>query len=471
MNERDRNNEEKIISFDDKKKSKEQQGKDASFDAIEMIKRGMREMGYEAEEEMILQLEEQLKDENTRKMLNDLLSGQADPNEVADSALRMSSHYQNEYRFYREYKQWRQVYRPYTLSSILLDEEVRKLSEDCGVPVATQESKNTTLQKLLPELVSYLEKTFRLFEKEQFDFFYQLIREEGRVLLRKPLTDIEEKKIDVLQQQGLVFRILEDGERYLVLPKEIHEGILQLNFVELEEYMKVNQTTVRLSIAFCNCYGVVSREDLYHYLWEQMEDVHPTVLPDRFSLIQHTNQLLEASFGSLFDLSYFQNISYNRDYIFHSLVAIPKEFVEMRGSFSDLLKQKTPEEYMLRSDAFYYEDTMQLTTCYQLISQSNEIGVVDELVLKNLLYISSQLEFEPNMILDYLKLLYRMPTGKKYDEMLIAMNSLYKISPKWLLGGLRMGEKEADEKGVIEKEKIAKIINVNFLQDGNAKKS
>lgn len=361
---------------------------------------------------------------------------------------------------YRDILSWRRVYKPYTLDKFLLHKDMKKLCKKVGVKHTYRMTMQEMISALKPYLHALLDSQMRYYDDSRMNYIATLVQHNGVYHLGSSLNDEEEWKVGYFESKFMLFRVLDNGVKSLVMPKELLETIYHMDFTEYNRLTQINTIIVKFIIGLANTYGIYPLEKAVEEIFSFVQEKYS----QNWTLKEfedHVHELVKLSFGNLFLLkSYYPGINVSSSHIYHGTVGFVEQFLEMQEKYSCEFKSFDVEEILKAGDPHYYEDSIQLNMLVEILKKYNEFTQRGEEYLKNVIYVFSKVEFEPSTIVLFLESMYRLPEGEEFEKMRSLLSKLNKATPKWLLKGHYMGEQEN------YKADTSKVINIDFRNRG-----
>lgn len=426
----------------------------------DQLKGMLSSYGMKLDEKEKLEVEAMLNSDQLKKMAKEFLPD--DLTDLGGDAKREKMKELNrQSEIYRDILQWRRAYKPYTLDKFLLHKDMQKLCEEVGLKSDQRLTMQEMISALKPRLQIFLDSQMRYYDDSRMNCISILVQHNGVYHLEHSLSDDEEWKADYFESKFMLFRILDNGVKALVMPKEFLETVYQMNFTEYNDLTQINTTIVKFIIGLANTYGVYSLERAIEELFPFIQKKYsqkPTSFED---FEDHVRKLVKQSFGNLFLLkSYYPGVNVSSSYIYHGTVGFAEQFLEMQEQYPCEYKRFEVEDILERGSLHYYEESIQLNMIMEILKKHNKFTQKSEKQLKNIIYVFSKFEFKPNTAVVFLESMYHLPEGEELDKLLSLLSKLNEATPKWLLKGHYMGEQQDYEVDT------SKIINIDFHSQG-----
>ncbi|MGB5824602.1 MAG: hypothetical protein WBH44_11065 [Proteocatella sp.] len=468
----------KVISFEDlkkkqtkdaseieKKASEDTSKKDSNGLDINDFKTFMDSMGVSIDENMNKQLLEALNSKEVMDMIGKLDINSFDPSSIgklASEMKTMEAKYKKEQMSFRAFGQWQNFYKPYKFENLFPIEFLKEMAKSLGILINSGESKNEIIRKVSPQLVDYLNKIFRLLDRDMIGLIGQVVYNEGEMEFNKLLKEKEELRIDFLMSKCLIARVKNNNSHNLIVPKDVMENLDKIDFIKIDKYNELNQKLIKATIGYINSYGIVPKkaliENLYYILGESINKLF-----DKTEFEAHLDELLKFSFTeSIVKRGLYPNIVIDGEYIHHAVVGFTQSLIDIQNESIKEYKQYELEELIHRGDSYFYEESLSLTKIIDTILEYNSVKNEDVEDLKNLIFTFSKLEFEPSLIMRMIEINYELPEGPKYEMFIDTMRNFYKNSEKWILKGYTPHETNKTQDDKLSKFDASKIVNIDF---------
>lgn len=469
----------KILSFEELKKKKELLEKNIKDDNIdknqinsllgqmsdtdrEQIKTMMEAFGLGLDENMKSQIEKVLNAKSIDDLIENASSDFFDPGmlgKISEEAKKANIKYKSEYRYYRDFSQWQTVYKPYNLEKFLLIEQVKAIANELNLELQPNLSKNQLISEVKPILKQYLEIHLGKFDEERMNLLGSIIANGGVLYLQNRLTEFEEKQIDYLGRLGFVFRINESSKKALVIPQEMLNAIMEVDFRKFMLTQKINSVICNSICGMASLYGVIPTKEGKNKVWKLVEEYNYFASREEYE--SYFDVVVADCFStSIVSRGYHSVAGLNKEYIFHPMVGFVDEFYKSQLTSKHNYKEFSYEELKEEGTEEYYQDSIQLNTAWEILSAGKPD---DERSTKSLIYTFSKMEFEPQMVIALLETMYEIPIGSKYELLMDSLRAISKRTAKWVLKGYLLGEDT--EEGKTQKSENydpSKIINFDF---------
>ncbi|MGL5440607.1 MAG: hypothetical protein ACRDA4_09590 [Filifactoraceae bacterium] len=469
----------KILSFDELKKKKEKLEKDffegnvdkkhvnsllgqLSDAEREQIKSLMDSFGFGMDDNMKSQIEKILNAKSIDDLIENASSDFFDPGmlgKISEEAKKANEKYKLEYKYYRNFSQWLTIYKPYTLDKFMLIENINTIAKEVNIVLSPSLSKNEIIDKIKNKLNKYLENHLLKFDEDRMTLLGSIISNRGILYLSEPLTDFQERQVDSLSKLGLVFRINESSKKALIIPQEIYDALIEVDFRKFMSTQKVNSIICNTICGLANLYGVIPTKDGKELIWNIVNDINFFDTQESFE--KYFNDIVSEYFStSIISHGYYTNAAINENYIFHPMVGFIEEFYRSQSTSKHKYKEFSYDKLVKEGRNNYYENSIQMNTIWEIL---NENKSEDEVSIKSLVYTFSKMEFEPQLIIALLETMFEIPIGSKYELLMDSLRSISKRTVKWVLKGYYLGE-DTGEGYTIKSENYdpSKIINLDF---------
>lgn len=420
--------------------------------------------GMKLSEEERVEVEKLLESKQLQMLFEDIqlenLMKPFDPQENIEKAKRINRKYES----YRNFFQWRTVYKPYTLDKFLLHADLKKICKELGLEVKEKHSVNEMIGMLEPHLPVWIDRQIRYYDSSRMNHIANLIYHEGVYRLSMPLSDEQSAQMDYFESKYMIFRVSDSGVKSLVMPKEILETIYHMDFTKYNILTECNTIATQFIIGIANSYGVYPLDKALDTLFEHFEKNYGDYWKSFEQFQEHMSRLIKSSFGNMFLWkSYYPGINVSEDYIYHGTVGFAEQFLEMQEESDYEYKELDFQEILRRGESLYYEDSIHLNRAFEILKEENYFTEKDEKNIKNLIYVFSKLEFTPNMLLIFLESMYILPKKQDYEKLLSSLKKVSEATEKWVLKG-HFIKKESECK--ID---TSKVINIDFCSQRNGK--
>lgn len=329
---------------------------------------------------------------------------------------------------YRAFTQWQSFYKPYDLSTLFPLNDIREIAKTMDIEYFSKESKNSIISKIIPVLPAYLERIFIKYDQNYMKFIGQAIQNDGVIVVDKMMIDSDETIIDFLQQKCILSRVNEMGKHIIVIPAEIKEALNKLDFIKIGKYNEINTFISKSAIAFANSYGVYPKALYIERIKEEIET--------KYSLIENAEEYISDLVTYYFNQknsmkNLYHEIDIDENYVKHGLIHLTKHLFDIQNENIEKYKYLSKEEIYRRGELLHYEDSIHLKEVIDIISKKEKLDENEIINLKNIIYIFSFIEFEPNLVLQMIFSKYEIEDHNIYE----ILKQYYQNGEKWILKG------------------------------------
>lgn len=394
----------------------------------------LEEIGISSENEM---LKEMLNHPDIDSMIESVQQGRfsyEDMTSLLEGFKNLEAKFKQEKKTYRAFGQWVSYHKPYDLSTLYPMEQIRQIADELSIPYEKMNSKNDIIDKIKPYLEKYISDLLISLDEEMMSYFGKVIYSDGKLLIENILSENDENQIDFLQRKSILSRINENGKHYLIIPAEFQQIVTRIDFNNITKYNRLNSLINQTVIAFANSYGVYPKSLLEERIQEQNQNFLNSFENLDFTL--YLQKQLKTFFSSGYSLSpMYPSVIVSDDYVHHGVVEFTKYLIDIQNENITDYKILTPNQIKERGHILYSDDSIYQKQILQIIEQYNELDFDEPDQIKNLIYIFSYLEFEPDLIVQMLGMRYTLPPEKEYEKMMDVLRAYYKNSEKWILKG------------------------------------
>ncbi|MBT2694501.1 SEC-C metal-binding domain-containing protein [Bacillus sp. ISL-55] len=356
-------------------------------------------------------------------------------NQLINAMERAKQHHQG-LKMKQDERLWKQVDQPYRLidalpmlTKIELD-DIRKQLGLSGMSSLKKAELAVELARIIP---SRLDKIMSTYDKERYDLIKMIIKNAGLM----PVDDgFPISKITSLRDAGVVFPVLKDGEKHLMVPVEIIDVFSEIDEVKLQDTIRKNTEWVKLVHGMIYYYGVMKSSEM----------------------LEKVEAFTE---GDVDIRKYYAVIASAEDY-YQKIRILPYSYGGYITNDSILKSGDIIKEHEARPDLDYYPFTKKqllkagepgfidqspemvkflrfLSECYNLTEE-----VLEEIALQLINIINS--DADPSMMTDYLQSMLEIPSMKFMQELTGYVLNVHNNTRMWILKGYTPTELRRKEK-------------------------
>ncbi|MDN4525100.1 YecA family protein [Fictibacillus fluitans] len=316
---------------------------------------------------------------------------------------------------------WKEIEDTSTLEKMLVAltkaelDGIRKLYEFSGISSLNKTKLAHELAQLIP---AHFDQILYKLDEERYSFLKKLLKNGGSIPATPPY---EIDKLISLKKYGLVFPIMEDGERFIIMPAELMDRFQELDGTELKACIRRNTEWITLTQGMLYYYGVMEHKDIINSLRKLTgKEVE---VDDYFEVLRAS----EDYYGEI-EMTYFGI----KDLVIEDADEVIKQ-QEMRPDLDycpftkqQLLKAGEPE---------YVEWTPAMKDVKQFIQNNYDVPSDEaDAILGDF---SDQIKSggSLNDIILFIQEEFEFPNAAAFQEMVDKAVKLYNTTPQWALKG------------------------------------
>jgi hypothetical protein len=357
-------------------------------------------------------------------MAKELVMDQKTINELRNAMERAKAHHQ-ELKMKWEDKLWKQVDEPYRLIDALpmltkveLD-NIRKHLELSGVSSLKKAELAVELARVIP---TRFEKALSTFDKERYDLIKKIIKNRGMM----PVDDqFPSFKITALRNHGIVYPVLKDGQKHLMVPVELIDSFSELDQVKLQESIHQNTEWIQLVHGMIYYYGAMESSKVldkieamtkskvdtwkYYYAIEGASDYYRQI------------RILPYSYGG---------------YITNDSILKVDSIIKVHKARPDIPYYPFTKEQLLKAgESGFVDKSPEMVKFLRFLSESYDLTVVEKDEIAKQLINLINTDSQPAKLIEYLQSILEIPSFEFFEQVTAFIMEVYNHTRMWALKG------------------------------------
>lgn len=291
--------------------------------------------------------------------------------------------------------------------------EIRKMYAITGV---SQLNKTKLAEVLVNEIPARIPDKLSILTNDAYALLLRVVNADGRY----PAGDVSSLMVSVLRDLGMVFPVVKDGKRLLIMPQEVRSVISSEQSKELKRTIKRNTEWVEVVKGMLNMQGALYAPQQY----EHLEDVMKEPFTEKIREVLHL--------VGLYDL----NLEQGMFSWLHPGVENELDIREAQMERTDIdFYPFTKEQLKLAADPFYVEKTpavKQLSEFFKILYEMKK-EEIDRIVGSIVEKMRVDVRFQ--FIMDELGEFIELPDGEELTMLIDLMMELHNTTRKWMLKG------------------------------------
>lgn len=343
------------------------------------------------------------------------------------NAMERAKEYHLQQKLKMEEKLWMQVEAPYRLIDALplltkyeLD-DIRKQLELSGMSSLKKAELAVELARTIP---IQFEKVISNFDKERYDLIKTIIKNMGMLSVDDgfPIS-----KIASLRDHGVVFPVLKDGQKHLMVPAELIDLFDEVDGAELQERIRQNTEWIRLVHGMAYYYGVINSSKMI----EKIESLTKSDIDIR----KYSQAVRLAS-------DYYQQIrirAYSSGgYIVDESIYNVEDIIKEHNSRPDIdYYPFTKNQLLSAGEPGFIDKSPEMVKFLRFLSESYDLTAEDkDEIAEELIYMINSND-QPSKLLEYLQSIFELPSFEFVQQLTAHVMEVYNNTRMWALKGYK----------------------------------
>ncbi|WP_423409038.1 SEC-C metal-binding domain-containing protein [Heyndrickxia sp. MSNUG] len=341
------------------------------------------------------------------------------------NAMERAKAHNQELKMKWEDKLWKQVDEPYRLIDALpmltkdeLD-NIRKKLELSGVSTLKKAELAVELARVIP---TRFEKALLTFDKERYELIKKIIKNDGVMPVDDQFPRI---KIKSLRDHGIVYPVLKDGEKHLMVPVELIDSFAEIDQDKMQESIRQNTEWILLVHGMIYYYGAMESSKVL----DKIEDFTK---------------------GEVDIRKYYDVIAGASDY-YRRIRILPYSYGGYITNDSILKVESIIKEHKARPDIPYYPFTKiqllkagesgfvdkspEMVKFLRFLSEAYDLTVKEkDEIAEQLIYLINT-DSQPAKLLEYLQSILEIPSLEFFEQVTAFIMEVYNHTRMWALKG------------------------------------
>jgi hypothetical protein len=345
-------------------------------------------------------------------------------NKLKNAMERAKVHHQKLQMKWEE-KLWIQVEEPYRLIDALpmltkdeLD-NIRKKLELSGVSTLKKAELAVELARVIP---TRFEKALSTFDKERYELIKKIIKNGGVMPVDDQFPRI---KIKSLRDHGMVYPVLKDGEKHLMVPVELIDSFAEIDQVKLQERIHQNTEWIQLVHGMIYYYGAMESSKVldkieamtktkvdtwkYYYVIEGASDYYRQI------------RILPYSYGG---------------YITNDSILNAENIIKEHKARPDIPYYPFTKAQLLKAgESGFVDKSPEMVKFLRFLSEAYDLTVEEKgEIAKQLIHLINT-DSQPAKLLEYLQSLLEIPSLEFFEQVTAFIMDVYNHTRMWSLKG------------------------------------
>lgn len=340
-------------------------------------------------------------------------------------ALEGAKEYHREFQMKREEKLWKKIDEPFRLLDILpmltkteLD-DIRKQLNLSGMSSLKKAELASKLARLIP---AQLEKILLTFDQERYNLIRNIIKTSGALSID---DEFPIYKIVTLMNQGVIFPVIKDGQKQIMMPVELIEKFTEIDSVELRERIHQNTEWIRLAHGMIYYYGVM---ESYRMLEKIEAFTKGEVDIRRYSEVVR----LASDYYQEFRILAYTTGRYIADKSIYNVEDIIKE---QKSRPSVEYYPFTKKQLLKAGEPGFIEKSAAMVKLLRFLSESYDLTVEDKDEIAEELFYMINSDDHPTQLLEYLGSILENPSFEFMQQLTAFVMDVHNHTRMWILKG------------------------------------
>lgn len=355
-------------------------------------------------------------------------------NQLLD-ALEGAMEYQRKLKTKWEEKLWIQVDEPYRLIDalpMLTKTELDDIRKQLGLSGMSSLKKAELAVELARAIPTRFTKALSTFDKERYDLIKKIIKNAGML----PVDDeFPSSKITSFRDRGIVFPVLKDGQKYLMVPVELIDSFAKIDQVKLQETIRQNTEWIQLVHGMIYYYGVMESS--------KMLDKIEAFTKGKVDIRKYYDVIGVAS-------DYYQQIrilpySYG-GYITNDSILKAEDIIKEHKARPGVDYYPFTKKQLLEAgEQGFIDKSPEMVKFLRFLSESFDLTVKDKDEIAGQFHYMINKDAQPSTLIEYLQSMLEIPSLEFFQQLTAFIIDVYNNTRMWILKGYSPTELRKEE--------------------------
>lgn len=336
----------------------------------------------------------------------------------------------------REEKLWKLVEAPYRLIDTLpmltkyeLD-DIRQQLELSGMSTLKKAELAVELARKIP---GRLEKVLSTFDKERYDLVKKIINNAGMLPVEKEFST---SKITSLRNHGIVFPVLKDGQRHLMVPVDIMDVFPNIDQVKLQVSIRQNTDWIKLVHGMIYYYGVMESS--------KMRQRIETFTKGELDIRKYLGVIYGAQdyYGQIRLLHSSYGVYVTNDFLLNSEGVIEEQMARPSLDYYPFTKN----QLLKAGEPDFVDKSPEMLKFLRFLSDSYDLSKVEKDAIAAQLHDMINMDASSSNIIEYLQSFLEIPSLEFLQELSSYLMDVHNHTRMWILKGHTPTESFEEEK-------------------------
>jgi uncharacterized protein YecA (UPF0149 family) len=340
-------------------------------------------------------------------------------------AMERAREHQLQHELKREEKLWKQVEAPYRLIDTLpmltkyeLD-DIRKQLELNGMSSLKKAELAVELSLAIP---ARLVRILSTFDRERYDLLEKIINNRGILPVD---DDFPSYKIVSLRDNGIVFPILKDRQKHLMVPVDVIDQFANIDHGKLQVQIRQNTEWIHLVHGMIYYYGVMPTSKML----EKIEGFSK----DKVDIRKYFDVIAAAE-------DYYQQIRilpyYSGGYIANDVILNAEGLIKKHKERADIEYYPfTKNQLMKAGEPGFIEKSSEMMMVLRFLSESYDLTAEDKDEIADQIFYMINMDAQPGKLIEYLQSILELPSFEFLQQLTAFVIEAYNNTRMWTLKG------------------------------------
>ncbi|WP_163100165.1 YecA family protein [Peribacillus alkalitolerans] len=341
------------------------------------------------------------------------------------NAIEGAKEYTRHLQVKREEKLWKEIETPCQLIDflrLLTKDELDEIRKQLKLKGMSSLKKGELAGELSRSIPFHFKQVLFTLDQERTDLIQQIIKNSGTLLLS---DEYPISKITTMRRLGIIFPVIKDGQKLLMMPLELIEQFAEVDRVEFQDKILINTEWIRLTHGMLYYYGVMDSSE--------MLDRISALSKREVDIVEYFDVISSASD---YYVQIRNSISSYGGYMENRCIFNAKNLIEVHKTRTDINYYPFTKKQLLKAGTpGFIDKTPEMEKFLRFLSNSYDLTVQEknEIAYQFLYMINS--DAHPSMLIEYLQSKLEFPSFEFVQQLTAFIMEVHNHTRMWSLKG------------------------------------
>ncbi|WP_108669059.1 YecA family protein [Peribacillus acanthi] len=325
----------------------------------------------------------------------------------------------------REEKIWKMIETPCQLINVLnllTKDELDDIRKQLRLKGMSSLKKGELAAELSHSIPSHFEQVLYTLDQERTDLIQQIFNNSGMLHIS---DEFPISKITSMMGLGIIFPVLNDGQKLLTIPLELIKQFEKINQVELQNRIRQNTDWIRLTHGMLYYYGVMETSELIDQIKALTK--REVNIKEYFDVISSASEYYGQIRASI--------SSYGGYMVNHSIFNAEKMMEEHKARPDINYYPFTKIQLLKAGTPGFIDKTPEMEKFLQFLSNSYELTVQEKNEIASQFIYMINSDAHPTMLIQYLQSKFEFPSFEFVQQLTAFVMEVHNHTRMWALKG------------------------------------